>query len=183
MTPTPEVIRTLIERVEQGSGPDHQRFWGKVDRSGDCWLWTASTNQKGYGQFSLGSRVRGTYQTVRAHRYAYETLIGTIPKGMHLDHTCYERRCVNPLHLEPVTASVNNKRAGASKDTCWRGHPFTPENTLIGRNGTRECRECRLERKRRYRREGRAHSLRLAPRCSLNFGGEVDGQEGEDCQS
>lgn len=28
-----------------------QRFWEKVDKSGDCWTWTAATNQYGYGVF------------------------------------------------------------------------------------------------------------------------------------
>jgi hypothetical protein len=28
-------------------------------------------------------------------------------------------------------------------DTCHRGHPRTPENTFIYKNGDRECRPCR----------------------------------------
>jgi hypothetical protein len=47
---------------------------------------------------------------LRAHRVSYEALIGPIPVGLQLDHLCRIRSCVNPDHLEPVSASVNAKR-------------------------------------------------------------------------
>ena len=34
---------------------DEDRFWPKVDMTGDCWLWTAAKDHKGYGKFSVGS--------------------------------------------------------------------------------------------------------------------------------
>jgi DNA adenine methylase len=34
------------------------RFWAKVDTSGDCWLWTASTDRYGYGQLTVEKRHR-----------------------------------------------------------------------------------------------------------------------------
>lgn len=36
--------------------------------------------------------------------------VGPIPEGLHLDHLCRVRRCVNPAHLEPVTQAENNYR-------------------------------------------------------------------------
>lgn len=27
------------------------RFWEKIDRSGECWLWTGKTMAWGYGRF------------------------------------------------------------------------------------------------------------------------------------
>lgn len=85
-------------------GDDARRFWAKVDASGSCWMWTASTNGGGYGGFTI----RGT--RTGAHRYAYERMVGPIPEGMDLDHLCRNRRCVRPSHLEPVTRSENVAR-------------------------------------------------------------------------
>jgi hypothetical protein len=69
-----------------------------------CWLWTASTDPKGYAQFDF--RTRNT----RGHRFVYEALVGRIPEGLDLDHLCRVRRCVNPAHLEPVTRAENLRR-------------------------------------------------------------------------
>jgi len=160
-------LKELLERVEKATGPDRHhvsgvrefvlehgaadRFWKKVDIQDveSCWNWTGSLMSKGYGQFSVGPRVG--HKNLRAHRVAYELTAGTIPSGMDLDHLCRNRRCVNPAHLEPVSASVNNKRAGAARTHCARGHAMETGNIAKGRNGTKECRACRLQRKRAYR--------------------------------
>lgn len=54
-----------------------ERFWEKVRpaEAFDCWLWTASLNQSGYGQFLVDGTPR------KAHRVAYELLIAEIPPG------------------------------------------------------------------------------------------------------
>jgi len=39
----------------------------------------------------------------------------------------------------------------ARKEACVHGHEFTPENTRMRADGTRECRECRRIRKRAAR--------------------------------
>jgi hypothetical protein len=79
-----------------------QRLWADVDKTGDCWLWTGYTTDKGYGLISVEGR------TVMAHRFAYELLVGPIPDGYDLDHrrTC-PKRCVRPTHLRPATRSQN----------------------------------------------------------------------------
>ncbi|CPW94761.1 HNH endonuclease signature motif containing protein [Mycobacteroides abscessus] len=83
------------------------RFWDKVSPSGDCWLWTASTNGKGYGTFGL-IRTKTSYL---AHRVTWELRNGVIPEGFTLDHSvCGTKRCVNPDHLEIVTRRVNTWR-------------------------------------------------------------------------
>lgn len=48
----------------------NQRFEDKVDRSGDCHIWTASVSTDGYGQ--IGASVDGTQKNLSAHRLAYE---------------------------------------------------------------------------------------------------------------
>lgn len=73
----------------------------KVERRGDCWLWTGSLDGKGYAAFSCGSR------RVRASRWAYEHWIGPIPAGHVVDHLCETPSCVNPEHLQAITNSLN----------------------------------------------------------------------------
>lgn len=79
-----------------------QRFWSKVDKSGDCWVWTASVDGRGYGQFNYGD---GTNR--RAHRLSLELVGEEISADMQVDHICGNRRCVKPSHLRPVTSKQN----------------------------------------------------------------------------
>jgi hypothetical protein len=122
-----------------------ERFMAKVEKQEDgCWFWIAATDRQGYGQFSFSSRRR----VARAHRVAYELLVGPIPDGLILDHLCRNPSCVNPTHLEAVTVGENTLRGNspaaqqARQTHCKRGHPFTPENTRMEAGG-RRCRICR----------------------------------------
>ena len=134
------LVRTLRDRSPE------LRFWPKVDRSGECWLWTARINYKGYGQFKVGN------QQTFAHRFSYELLVGPIPEGLQIDHLCRVRNCVNPAHLEPVTPRENTRRGeGGSnmraKTHCPQGHPYSEDNIYLYR-GSRHCIQCRKDQSR-----------------------------------
>lgn len=96
--------------------PVRARFWAKVDRSGDCWLWTASQKGQGYGSFGIAS---GTMR--RAHRVAWEMEHGPIPPGGHILHSCGNRLCVRVEHLRVGTHKENMIERSASGTTYRRG--------------------------------------------------------------
>lgn len=125
-----------------------ERFWSKVSvNETGCWVWTAKVRH-GYGQFSL--KVNGRELSPRAHRHSYAVLVGPIPEGLHLDHLCRVRSCVNPAHLEAVTQAENNRRAAAARTHCPAGHPFSEPNIYFSKRG-RQCRTCRRDRNRQIR--------------------------------
>jgi hypothetical protein len=138
------------------------RFWKHVDKSGACWLWTGARNSRGYGTFGLSGRPH--VKNVLAHRFAYELLVGPIPDGAVLHHTCGNQLCVNPDHLRAVSpkeCSYLGTATNATKTNCMRGHPFSAENTRIDGNGKRHCREC--QRMLQARSEARRGIVRRRP--------------------
>jgi hypothetical protein len=52
---------------------------------------------------------------IPAHRYYYEMYRGPVPEGVMVDHLCRNHACVNPYHLEPVTAKENAARRDRAK--------------------------------------------------------------------
>lgn len=110
-------------RVKKHGSPDapdsptaiRNRFWQKVDQTPSCWFWTGCLDRKGYGWFGLKGRVQ------RTHRVSYELANGPIPKGMQVDHTCYNRNCVNPDHLRLVTHKQNQENRQGARVDCTSG--------------------------------------------------------------
>ena len=137
-------------------GSAEDRFWDKVDRRGDkeCWPWIGGADQHGRGQFWMEGRRH------RAPRVAWSLRYRTpFPEELHACHTCDNPSCCNPAHIWPGTRSQNFQDASRkgrlhvpqtvpmaevnrAKTHCMRGHPFTPQNTLVNSAGKRACREC-----------------------------------------
>ena len=86
------------------SASDIARFWPKIDKTEDCWIWTAALT-RGYGVFKV--RIDNKPYMKKAHRITYELLVGPIPEGHGLDHMCHREACVIPAHLRPVTQKQN----------------------------------------------------------------------------
>ena len=115
-----------------------ERFWEKVDKTGDCWLWMAACVSGGYGQFRHGGK------RVIAHRLAFEWEHGEIPEGLQVDHRCHDRRCVRPEHLRLVTNAQNgqNRRGAYSnsvtgvRGVSWHKHrqKYRAQVRLSGKN-------------------------------------------------
>jgi hypothetical protein len=79
----------------------------QVDCNG-CWSWQGERDKYGYG--------RAWYKGFRyqAHRLIYWMLVDNHFKidnlKQELDHTCRNRSCVNPEHMEIVNKKINLKR-------------------------------------------------------------------------
>lgn len=123
--------------------PIGERFWEKVQKTDECWLWVAGLNADGYGMFESVAE----FGTNRAHRVAWIMANGPIPQGMQLDHLCRVRSCVNPAHLEVVTNKENILRSNgwggvsSRRAHCPKGHPYSGDNLRVG-GGRRHCVAC-----------------------------------------
>lgn len=69
--------------------PLAERFWSRVDKSGDCWLWLGYRMPGGYGQIRVS---KPSQQMELTHRVAWEITYGTIPEGLEVHHVI----CDNP---------------------------------------------------------------------------------------
>lgn len=96
-----------------------QRFWAKVQKGphpDDCWKWLRA-KASGYGKLSAD---RG--RMLRAHIFSYELHFGPVPEGLQVLHSCDNRECTNPRHLEAGTQQKN------MQDCFLRGRGNTQRN-------------------------------------------------------
>lgn len=88
-------------------------FLSRIDKSGECWIYTGPTDGDGYGKI-------GTFS---AHRLMYDLLHGPIPVGFEVLHKCDNPPCVKPQHLWLGTQSDNIRdmvRKGRHPGARWK---------------------------------------------------------------
>lgn len=137
--------RTLPSPIPHRSGykPNPpEAIWEKYEIApGGCWIWTMSTDRSGYSQ----TQVYG--KPLAAHVVSYLLTYGDIPEGMTVNHKCAVRNCINPDHLELLTAGDNTREAASRRAVtiaCIRGH----YDYGVASSGYRWCRTCDREKKR-----------------------------------
>lgn len=127
---------------------------------GDCLLWQGPTRSNGYGTVVYMGKQRSTH-ALALHLHAPDKF--NFDPGKEVDHTCNERACINPAHLEVVTHQENMRRGRERRRTCRAGHPWTEENTYLtqvkrkqgGFRLQRYCRKCRAIAQAEFRKKRR----------------------------
>lgn len=132
-----------------------------------CWEWKLYKAKAGHNRGGYYGRTcrAGEQRPIGAHQLAYEVLVGAIPAGHEIDHTCRNTLCCNPEHLEAVTSSVNNQRKwdsgdgrnqNTSKEKCGKcGEPYTMESQRGDGRKFRGCEPCYKEYQRTYYQKNR----------------------------
>lgn len=89
------------------------------------------------------------YPPNNAHRKIYQWFTKQELGKLEIDHTCRNRWCMNPTHMEPVDRWENVMRGIESRGTCKRGHPYNTKNRyqIPGTNAS-YCRPCQREKRR-----------------------------------
>jgi hypothetical protein len=104
--------------AERRRNKEIDEFWARVDKSGECWIWTGAKRPAGYGIYYHGGESL-------AHRYAYLITYGS-PKGSVVRHTCDNRPCVRPDHL------ILGTHADNVADTISRGRFRSGRGCQVG---------------------------------------------------
>ena len=131
-----------------------RRFWSKVRRQGQCWLWRGAVSKLGYPVAKIAGIQGG-------HRVAWVWKHGTRPRGC-LRNKCGELSCVNPAHWrDDVKTNVSRMRerhdeirrlfvsgagigeimdrVGCSRATVWRRtHGLVVETACAAEEGAGE---------------------------------------------
>ncbi len=116
-----------------------ERFWAKVDTTGDCWLWTGQAYGVGYGVMTVGIGSRG-FRSVMTHRLSYLLAYGYLPADRDICHTCDVRCCVRPAHLFAGTAR-DNARDRERKGRGNQSHDSAHVSAKLTEGQVREIRQ------------------------------------------
>ncbi|WP_375490268.1 HNH endonuclease [uncultured Jatrophihabitans sp.] len=123
----------------------------------ECVEWSGALDTNGYGRASVRDPLTGHFVEGRAHRVVWVASGRTLDVDLQLDHLCRNRACVNPAHLEQVTAYENGIRGVIARHGydprthCASGHRRTEANTYRTGAPSGRCRDCNREAARRYK--------------------------------
>ncbi len=158
--------------------PFEQRFWAKVEKSDDCWVWIGSRSSSGYGRIS---NENGRQE--QANRVAWRLANGPIPDGFDVCHHCDNPPCVRPDHLwlgtprdnglDMVAKGRQGWRQSRNETVCRNGHLRTATNSH--RDGAcADCNRERMEKRQKLIHHGRSTAcVRMtgqhAERCRTHY--------------
>jgi hypothetical protein len=121
------------------------RFWRYVDRGddGECWEWTGSRRQNGYGQLNINRYPH------KAHRVSFILAFGWEPPAVL--HKCDNPPCVNPRHLFGGTQADNMADCAAKGRYARQITPAVRSTVLtlseIGMSQRAIARQVRIDRR------------------------------------
>lgn len=145
----------------------NRRFWARVEKTDNCWNWTGTIDRLGYG---AGLVIDG--KTIRPHRYAYQQLVGELPK--ELDHRCHNRRCVNPEHLRPATRSQNLENLSGARSDSGTGIRGVSFHKLTGKYLAQVCKNGKQHYCGAFEKIEDAEAAAIAKRLELYTFNELD---------
>lgn len=120
-----------------------------IDRSAPCIL--VRSRDRGYPRRRVGGRLR------YVHRLAFVAAKGPLAANETVDHVCFNKHCIQPLHLDACSRAENTRRSAQAGrnglraaaipgvSECANSHP--PRWSADGRR----CLDCQRERMARVR--------------------------------
>lgn len=101
-------MRTQKKTVKTELTKTQTNFQTPLTNESHCVEWTGKFTRDGYGQTWIGKTNHLT------HRLAYIEAYGQIPAGKEISHSCHNRKCCNPDHLEALTHAENIRKINES---------------------------------------------------------------------
>jgi hypothetical protein len=96
-----------VNAVRYASLADRIIAMSVLDPEGSgCWIWLGARLKTGYGRCNVSLPGGGVIATT-AHRAAWMAFRRGEHYGLDVHHTCGNRSCVNPAHLELMAHKAN----------------------------------------------------------------------------